>query len=65
MTRIASFASAFAYSGFAVGESGAEADLSEGLVTSCAPSDAVVTTCALSDILVTTEGPSDSLATEP
>ena len=62
MTRIASFASAFAFNGFAVGESSGEPTFSDSAVTVAALSDSAVTVAALSDSAVAVATVSDSEA---
>lgn len=63
MSRIASFASAFAYSGFAVGSSEGTATLADAGLTTATVGDSALTTVALGDSAVTTVTVHDQEAT--
>ncbi len=65
MSRIASFASAFAYGAFAVGETAGASAITDGAVTVCTAADALVWASSISDTLVTVSAISDTLPEAP
>jgi hypothetical protein len=63
VSRIASFASAFAFNGFAVGESGGDMSIGDAVVTAVAVADAAVTNVTVADPVLTTVTVGDAAAT--
>lgn len=63
MSRIAGFASAFAYGGFAVGDSAGVSTISDVALAVCTVSDAALAVATVSDAALATATVSDAEAT--